>query len=108
MDILGKTVILAANEVIYIKRKTAGPINLLLVKRRLFRQMKSEDCWSLLVHEMGLLFLGNGKKVTQVHVFIHLNLPKAFMVICSITYMLVYYRILLVYVFKRYLYKMNI
>ena len=42
-DKLDNTAILAAKEVIYIKLKTAGPLSLLQVEKRLFSQMKSEE-----------------------------------------------------------------
>ena len=45
------TVILAAKEVIYTKRKTGSPLSLLQVKKRIFGQMKSEEYWSLLANE---------------------------------------------------------
>ena len=49
------TVILAAKEVIYTKRKTGGPLSFLQVKKHLFSQMKSEEYWSLLANETDIL-----------------------------------------------------
>ena len=54
-DKLVNTVILAAKEVIYAKRKTGGPLSFLQVKKRLFSQMKSEEYWSLLANETDIL-----------------------------------------------------
>ena len=53
-DILAYTVILAAKEVIYTRRKTGGPLSLLQVKKRAFSQMKSQEYWSPLAYEMDL------------------------------------------------------